>query len=98
MVGASCEVGRVVIEANCGYRIDQTDVDGLVDAVLYLAENLDEADKLGKNARKVLLEKYSTQKIADRYLQVIANSAHCEINLLQDNNEDISEKNVSAGV
>jgi glycosyltransferase involved in cell wall biosynthesis len=98
MVGASCEVGRVVIEANCGYRIDQTDIDGLVDAVLYLAENLDEADKLGKNARKVLVEKYSTQKIADRYLQVIANSAHYEIDLLQDNNEDISEKSVSAGV
>jgi colanic acid biosynthesis glycosyl transferase WcaI len=90
MVGASCEVGRVVVEAHCGYRIDQTDVDGLVDAVLYLSENAEETEELGRNARKTLIEKYSTQRIADQYKKVIAESAHYDAVLIKGRSEKVS--------
>lgn len=92
MVGDSCEVGRVVAEANCGYRVEQTDSGGLADTILYLAQHPNEAEKLGQNARNVLVEKYSTEQIAAQYLRVIAESAHREIDPKQANNEKISVK------
>jgi glycosyltransferase involved in cell wall biosynthesis len=72
MVGESCEVARVIQEAGCGVQIEQRDVNGLVDAICSLKDNPLDVDLMGANARDVLLEKFSTALLSDKYYRAFA--------------------------
>lgn len=66
-VSPRSEVARVIDEAQCGVHLSQGDVGRLVNVLTYLASHPAEVESMGRNARRVLEEKYSTQGLARRY-------------------------------
>lgn len=71
LVSPTSEVARVVAEADCGIQLEQGDVQGLADTVLYLASNPQRAEEMGENARAVLVERYSSVHTARAYYEAI---------------------------
>ena len=71
MVGENSEVAHVLNEAHCGYRIDQADVEALVECIIRLADNPAESERMGRNARRVLVENYATELVAEKYYNLI---------------------------
>ncbi len=67
-----CEVARVIQETECGIRIDVHDVEGLVKAILSLANDPIRATEMGLRARQVLEMKYSTDLVAASYLSTLS--------------------------
>jgi len=64
------EIAKVVKEADCGILVDPTDVDEIVDAILYLLEHPEEAKRIGKNGRRAVEEKYSWDKMEEKLLEL----------------------------
>ena len=64
------EIARVVKEADCGILVDPTDVDEIVDAILYLLEHPEEAKRMGENGRRAVEEKYSWDKMEEKLLEL----------------------------
>ena len=52
------EIGTVVREAGCGLCVGQGDVAGLVDAIRRLKEDPALCERMGRNARRVLEERF----------------------------------------
>lgn len=67
MVSPNSEVAYVLAEANCGLQIGQGDTDRLVSVLQRLSHAPQELERMGQNARRVLLEKYSLSAVAERY-------------------------------
>ena len=67
LIGECSEVARVIAEADCGVRLDQGDTDRLVEVLTRLAENPEEAARMGRNARQVLEEKYDLGHVIRQY-------------------------------
>lgn len=70
MVSPSSEVALVITEAQCGLQLDQQDSNGLVGALIRLADNPAELVMMGHNARRTLMERFTARHIADAYYQV----------------------------
>ena len=66
-VSPRSEVALVIDEAQCGVHLIQGDVDQLVSNLISLAAHPAEVESMGRNARRVLEEKYSTQGLARQY-------------------------------
>jgi len=66
-VSSISEVARVIDEAECGVHFAQDSAADLVRVLNTLADDPHEVDRLGQNARRVLVEKYSTQHLARLY-------------------------------
>ncbi len=66
-VSPRSEVALVIDEARCGVHLLQGDSARLVDVLTHLASNPAEVGSMGRNARRVLEEKYSTQGLARQY-------------------------------
>lgn len=64
------EIAKVVKEADCGILVDPTDVDEIVDAILYLLEHPEEAKRMGENGRRAVEEKYSWDKMEEKLLEL----------------------------
>ena len=64
------EVARVIDEAQCGVHLSQGDVGRLVTVLTRLASRPAEVERMGRNARRVLEEKYSTPRLARQYHDV----------------------------
>ena len=64
------EIAKVVKEADCGILVDPTDVDEIVDAILYLLEHPEEAKRMGENGRRAVEEKYSWNKMEEKLLEL----------------------------
>ena len=62
------EIRKVVKEADCGILVDPTDVDEIVDAILYLLEHPEEAKRMGKNGRRAVEERYNWGRMEERLL------------------------------
>lgn len=75
LVGEQCEIAYVLAEAECGVRLDQNDAAALAGFLTHFAGSPSEAAKMGQNARKVLEEKYSTQRITRQYHDVLKAAA-----------------------
>lgn len=65
------EIAFVVQEEECGIVVEPEDPDGLAEALKYLKNNEDERLKMARNARQAFEEKYTTRKIADRYIEIL---------------------------
>ena len=74
-VSPNSEVARVIDEAKCGVHLKQGNVEQLVNILAFLSENPAEVEAMGRNARRVLEEKYSTQCIARQYHAAFQNVA-----------------------
>jgi glycosyltransferase involved in cell wall biosynthesis len=66
-VSPRSEVARVIDEAQCGVHLSQGDAPQLVDILTFLASHPAEVERMGRNARRVLEERYSTQGLARQY-------------------------------
>ena len=64
------EIAKVVKEADCGILVDPTDVDEIVDAILYLLEHPEEAKRMGENGRRAVEEKYNWEKMEEKLLEL----------------------------
>lgn len=66
-VSPRSEVALVIDEARCGVHLIQGDTARLVDVLTHLASHPAEVEGMGRNARCVLEDKYSTQRLARQY-------------------------------
>ncbi|VUT28001.1 MAG: putative glycosyl transferase [Candidatus Syntrophoarchaeum sp. GoM_oil] len=64
------EISKVIKEADCGILVDPTNVDEIADAVIYLIEHPEEAERMGENGRRVVVEKYNWGKMEERLLKI----------------------------
>lgn len=72
MVPENSEIARVIREENCGYVIKPCDEEMMIKAILELRDNPEKQKLMGQNSRKAFEEKYTTQKIAQKYYQLIS--------------------------
>ena len=64
------EISGVVKEADCGMLVDPTDVDEIADAIVYLLEHPEDAERMGENGRRAVGEKYNWEKMEERLLEL----------------------------
>ena len=67
MVPENSEIAYVVKEENCGFVINPTDLDGLINTICFLKSDENLRKRLGHNGRLAFEKKYTTRIIADRY-------------------------------
>jgi glycosyltransferase involved in cell wall biosynthesis len=67
IMSAECEVARVQAEARCGIQLEPGNPAALAAILRRLAASPVEVEALGLNARRVLVESYTTQHVADRF-------------------------------
>lgn len=67
----SLEVSRIVREADCGILVDVTSPGAVADAMLDLLRNPEEAERLGRNGRRLVEEKYNWQQDEKRLLEAV---------------------------
>lgn len=70
MVSPVSEVARVITESQCGLQLDQQDSTGLAAVLTRLADRPADLAVMGHNARKALMDQYTTRHIADAYYQI----------------------------
>ena len=66
-VSPRSEVARVIDEAQCGVHLPQGDVGRLAGVLKHLAAHPAEVEAMGRRARQVLEERYTTQGLARQY-------------------------------
>ncbi len=59
---------RIVAESTCGLCVDPTDEQAIADAVRYLQQNPDEAQRMGQNGRRAAREHYHWGTQADQLI------------------------------
>ena len=64
------EIRKVVKEADCGILVDPTSVDEIADAILYLLEHPEEAERMGDSGRRAVEEKYNWEKMEEKLLKL----------------------------
>lgn len=62
------EIRRVVREAECGVLVDPTDPDAIAEAIIYLLEHPDEAQRMGANGRRAVERRYNWGEMERRLL------------------------------
>jgi glycosyltransferase involved in cell wall biosynthesis len=66
------EVAHVVTEADCGVQVDPGDPRNLAEAILQLRESREEVRRMGENARRVLVEKYTLDRVSKQYYELFS--------------------------
>jgi glycosyltransferase involved in cell wall biosynthesis len=67
--GKEIQSGRYVIARN-GLLVNPDDVEGLCKAILYLLRHRGEREELGKRSRQFILENFSIDCVAERYISL----------------------------
>jgi colanic acid biosynthesis glycosyl transferase WcaI len=67
MVPEQSEIAYVVKEENCGFVLNPTDLDGLLNAITVLKSDENMRKKMGRNSRNAFEKKYTSRIIAARY-------------------------------
>jgi len=70
--GVEGESKRIVEEGKCGICIEPENARELADAVLRLHADSDLVETLGRNGRKFVVEVFDRDKLAGKYLEIIA--------------------------
>jgi colanic acid biosynthesis glycosyl transferase WcaI len=70
---ANSEIAYIVNEEQCGYVIDPSDDDGLLQAIEELKTGDYLRKTMGQNGRNAFLKKYTTQIIAEKYKLLLNN-------------------------
>ena len=71
LVAPEFEVARVIDETGCGVHMGQGDAECLSAALFKLSQDPEAADAMGRRARAVLEDRYSTRQVAAQYYQAI---------------------------
>jgi len=64
---------KILEENNAGFGCDLCNLDEFVEKVLYLNSHKDELLEMGRNARRVAVEKFNRDKLAQKALEVLYN-------------------------
>jgi len=72
LVSPISEVARVIAEAQCGIQINQADVEKLTSTVIEYADSPELTARMGVNARRVLVDKYTNRHVSDRFMMICA--------------------------
>ena len=70
LVSPTCEVARVLEEADCGVRVEQGNAEALAQTIRELASSPGKVERMGQNARHVFEEKYTLPQIAAHFYRV----------------------------
>ncbi|MDQ3813792.1 MAG: glycosyltransferase family 4 protein [Armatimonadota bacterium] len=71
IVAPHSEVALVLQESECGVQVAPGDAEGLAQVVSELAAAPDKMARMGENARKALVEKYTIQQIGEHFYQTL---------------------------
>ena len=63
----------MINEHNCGIAVQPDDPDAFADALIYLSENPEERNEMGKNARKLALSDFNRTNLADQFVDFLEN-------------------------
>jgi len=67
MVPENSEIAFIVKEENCGFVVNPTDQDALIDIISLLKSDENLRKSMGQSSRMAFEKKYTTRKIAERY-------------------------------
>ena len=67
IVSPETEIGMVIDEAKCGVRVNHGESDQLADSIIRLVEDVQTLERMGVNARKALIERFSMAHVAECY-------------------------------
>ena len=71
MISYKSDVGRLIEEANCGFRVDPKDVDGFCKEIRRLYNDEKERTRLGKNALEAFLVSYERKQVTRKFLDIL---------------------------
>ncbi|MFY8025083.1 MAG: glycosyltransferase [Sediminibacterium sp.] len=63
---------EIVENNNCGICVNPRNIDEIIKAIVFLKENPDVADTMGKNGRRIVIEKYNWQQEERKLLDIYA--------------------------
>ena len=67
----TCEVGRTINELDCGFVLEEGDVEGLVEAINTLRADEKRRQAMGARARDALVNKYQRRLALDQYERIL---------------------------
>lgn len=73
LVGENCEVADIIKNAKCGFRVNQGDVDGLVEKIKYMYQNPELLKNMGINSRKYFVEHFTRKQMTKKYYEIFEN-------------------------
>jgi colanic acid biosynthesis glycosyl transferase WcaI len=78
---AGGEAAKIIQSANCGIVVKPGDIDGLVQAIRYLADQPALRRKMGAAGRMTAVQKFDRSAIIDRFVSyiLIENSLHAKL-------------------
>ena len=71
VMGPESEIGDIIEEHRCGYRVTQGDVDGLARAISALHDDPHLLAEMGKRARACFEERYTREMGVGRYVSIL---------------------------
>jgi glycosyltransferase involved in cell wall biosynthesis len=71
LVGKDCEVAEIIKGAKCGYRVEQGDVNGLVEKIKYIYENSEILKIMGENSRKYFEKHFTRSQMTRKYYNIL---------------------------
>lgn len=73
IMGKNSDIVRDLEKYNCGYAMEVGEHSKLVNAIEELHSNSDNRKLMGKNCRKIFLEKYTKEKCTQQYVDMMKN-------------------------
>ncbi|MFJ7735135.1 glycosyltransferase family 4 protein [Lysinibacillus sp. NPDC097287] len=71
IIGADSDIARDLMDYNAGYAIQAKDSSKLVNIITELLSDRVKREHMGKNCRKLFLEKYTTEKCTKQYVNLM---------------------------
>jgi colanic acid biosynthesis glycosyl transferase WcaI len=79
LVDPDSEIARIVVESDCGFRVDPADSGALENEILLLSGNPARAARLGRNSRAYGEREGSLARAAQAYQKVIHEAIGCQL-------------------
>ena len=73
LVGENCEVADIIKRANCGFRVDQGDVNDLVEKIKYVYNRPEIVKIMGENSRKYFESHFTRALMTKKYFEILEN-------------------------
>jgi colanic acid biosynthesis glycosyl transferase WcaI len=72
LVPERSEIAYIITEEQCGFVLNPSDSEGLIEAIIHLKNDEGLRKKMGKNGRDAFLKKYTSKIIAERYSELLS--------------------------
>jgi colanic acid biosynthesis glycosyl transferase WcaI len=71
IVPANSEIAYIIKEENCGLVVAPGDLDGFIEAIIFLRDNEATRILMGQNGRKAFEQKYTSRAAGNKYIELI---------------------------